>query len=77
MTRDSIVLVFGMLIAAVIWLVVIITAINKMVSRENDIAAIARIYMPSGCDYLGSIDRVPDAYLFRCGDNLTVVSMRW
>ena len=44
-------------------------AINEMYSREMNINAIARIYVPGGCTYMGVPTRNTELILFLCNNN--------
>lgn len=77
MSKESIVFFSGCAAFGVLAFFLIVSGINRMVYLENDTKAIARIYMPGGCEIPKDVITTdPNKTVFKCNRTYHVLNVR-
>jgi hypothetical protein len=73
MSKDSAIFFGGILICGLVGFALILVGTARMISVENDIKAVARIYRPGGCELAGRVESIQDSVVFKCGEHYDIV----
>lgn len=77
MSKESIVFFSGFAAFGLLAFFLIVYGINRMVYLENDAKAIARIYMPDGCEIPEDVITTdPYKTVFKCNGTYHVLNVR-
>ena len=77
MSKESIVFFSGCAAFGLLAFFLIVSGIDRMIDVENNVKAIARIYMPGGCEIPKDVITTdPNKTVFKCNKTYYVLNIR-
>lgn len=77
MSRDTTIFLTVCLVLGVLGFTLIMVGVYRMIDVENDAKAIARIYMPGGCEIPKDVITTdPNKTVFKCNRTYHVLNVR-